>query len=313
MEEHTRKKSVQRIVRAFLKQKEAGILEAPPKMVESILDWVAGCLATEVLVQLSPRREKFQQRLTGPHAMSDPKARAQQEENLRELDKLEKAALYLGGKRTSADEVYYKEFPLDLRGWKFQKRYEKLLEERREKARRLDYYGNSKKSIIAVRLWKDSSSGNLGEWSSDGKLLTIWGLSGPLFYVDDMEKAIAKMRVTVQHELQHLSQTLLREITGSPKVYLKGMPLSKEVLLEQGLSVYQKHCLKDTEFHMHLKEEIEDFQARMPVKDLQKAIQTFVGSIPGKASNFFSTLKMFDQKKWRVAVREFTRHPFDNR
>jgi hypothetical protein len=298
-------------------------------MVEAISSWVTVCLATEALHQIREKRKTFSKELeemaTGPFPISLAEVHKAQNEFSAELDIVEKQALHLGGARTAPMEDYYEQkFPLNLRGWKYQKRLEKARIERRVTDAGGDWLFDNLYDPITVVLYRKLRNSKDILAGATWKLgfLTFWGIPAYLFREREFKKYVSDTRRMVRHELQHLSQDLLRVLTD---VESAGGSLAQKVTLKAPYSLEQQlkeHALRDVEFPTRLRDDIENFLELAPtMTNLREAIHSFVGDAPAKngvhVSSFFSALKEYDQKKWRRAVREFTRavrvSSFENR
>lgn len=300
-------------------EKMAGILQAPPKMVEAITDWIVTVAADEALRQIEDRRAamaiphgtEWVQMQSGPFAMSESDARVIRQELLDELDEVEREARRLGGRPPSgsAPREYTKSFPLDLRGWKHEEMVTARLAERREKDPTSLWMFDRTYNPVAVVVYRTLTSPDrkaMATWR--GGSLTVWGLPSYLHRKKSFRSYVGLLQQAVRHELQHLAQDLLREAT---QVDAAGGRTNRSSPHPAGLPFRDEHALRDVEFPTRLRDEIEAFlQEVVPKAGRGSAVvRAFVGDGPPSAgievSDFFAALNKYDKAKWRRAVAEF--------
>ena len=198
-----------------------------------------------------------------------------------------------------------REFPVDLRGWRYAdvaSRYPKEMESffrrniedlgKNPAAKdvlkllqdKLDdlILGNHPWSKIKVRLTPQIGSENvLGSWNEGTKTLSLKVRSGILVW--ELE---GRLREVVRHELQHFTQSLLNEALGRgtypvERVPGPGMP-SRHIMTPKfrqtmnpprGMTEVQVHALDDLEFFSRLSDAIRD--AQMVLRDTELHMQDY--------------------------------------
>lgn len=295
--------------------RQAGVLSAPPRMVEAISAWVVGVVATEALRQIAERRDEFKvggewwrDTTTGPFAIGVEDATQLMRESLDELDKVEAEALRLGGRLPSgpAPEDYTREFPLDLSGWRHGPMVKQRLSERRTRDPRSLWLFDKMYDPITAVVYRDrkfkGKSFAAATWRSG--FLTVWSLPPYLHRARDFRPYINELRGLVRHELQHLAQDLLREATG---VDAAGGHRTRSSPHPKDLHPRDEHALLDVEFHTRLQDAIEGYAGGAN----NASIRSYVSGgpqVPGSEPNdFFVALKRYDRRKWDRAVAEFVR------
>ncbi len=296
--------------------RQAGILSAPPRMVQAVSSWVVGVVATEALRRIAERRDEFKvgstwwkDATTGPFAISVEDATTIMRESLDELNKVEAEALRLGGRVPSgpAPEDYTREFPLDLSGWRHGPMVEQRLAERRARDPGSLWIFDKMYdpiTVVVYRTRKSSAMGGLAQATWKSGFLTVWSLPPYLHRAREFSTYVDKLQKVVRHELQHLAQDLLREVTG---VDAAGGHRTRSSPHPKGLHPNDEHALRDVEFHTRLQDAIEGYTGGLD----NASIRAYVSSgppVPGSEPNlFFSALKRYDRRKWERAVSEFVR------
>jgi len=281
-------------------------------MVEAVQRWVLQHVGSEIFRQVGQRREKWVSldHLTGgPFGISLSDAEALRDEQREVWAGLERDARRMGGRpdRGASPAQIKGEFPLDLRGWKHESYVQGLLDQRRrEDPDSLWMFDKTYDPVTAVIYPKRRHADAAATWRNG--FLTVWGFpESKLHSKRNVSEYVQKVFRDIRHELQHLSQDLLREATG---VSSAGGERGHASPAPEGLRFEDEHALLDVEFDTRLQDAIDTFMSDVAPRstDLRASARVFVGDFPsgpGEAHSFFLALKRYDKKKWRRAVAEF--------
>ena len=299
----------------LLQTRTGGILKAPPRMVEAISEWLMGVVGTEALRQVAEQREAIEiggewwlQTTTGPFALSLEEAGRLRDEKVEELNQVEEVATQLGARPPSgpAPRDYTRTFPLNLTGWPHAAMVEQRLSERRKRDPKSLWFFDQMYDPITVVLYrtlKESRGAQVAATWRQG-FLTVWGLPPYLHRVREFQPYLNELRSLIRHELQHLSQDLLREATG---VDSAGGLRTRSSPTTEKLNFTDDHALRDVEFHTRLQDAIDGYRGDTH----NAALRSYVAAGPvvrGSEPNaFFLALKRNDRRKWERAVSEFVR------
>jgi hypothetical protein len=277
----------------------AGVFQAPPKMVKEMSEYVAA-----VRLMFSAREEyaeaKKRAEAASNEATDDDLAQAYNRdiaENAgKEMEEIVRNFLQAGGRFGLSRTVFLsgrtelsREFPLDLEGWRYGGTVERELRKDPGRAKSvLDGF----KTVTLYILPSHGERG--GSWSNTYKGIQIYGI----------EHATS---LTVEHELQHMAQDLLSELTGSPgagrppkdvatpsvkqKYKTDKEKYSKEIedvireFRQKGVEISPSdfHAVDDVEFYTYLNSSVEMFLRSTKVgiplswKELSFLVKAFVG------------------------------------
>jgi hypothetical protein len=300
---------------AALTRRQAGILAAPPRMVETVSAWIVGVVATEALRQVAERRDElavdgkwWRDTITGPFAIGADDAASLRAGMLDELDRVEAEARRLGGRPPSgpAPQDYTQKFPLDLSGWPHAAMVEQRIAERRARDPRSLWMFDQMYdpiTVVVYRTLKERRGANIAAtWR--GGFLTVWGLPPYLHRAREFGPYIDRLRRIIRHELQHLAQDLLREATG---VDAAGGHRTRSSPHPDGLHPGDEHALRDVEFHTRLQDAIEGYGGGTDNASIRSHVDAGPVVRGAEPDEFFTTLKRYDRRKWVRAVSEFVR------
>ena len=225
-----------------------------------------------------------------------------------ECDEVERAAKKRGGKALSRPpRDYTHHFPLNLKGWKYQRLVERGLAKRREEDPHSLWFFDKTMDPITVTFYRKLKKSSVAATWRTGSL-TLWGIPTTLYRVKLFDPYVRELVVILRHELQHMAQDLLREGT---QVERAGLPTKSQKPIPEGIGFIKEHALLDSEFFTRLEDDIEGFNQNIKphVKDLQQAIKIFIDSAPARGnlhpSPFFEALHKHDRKKWKKAIGDF--------
>lgn len=193
-------------------------------------------------------------------------------------------------------------FRADLTGWKYLKDFPDWKE---TVSHRLD---------IDVIFSPETHSGYSGMWTESLSQLKVDAPSRIPRKVPDFQRALSSIREILQHELRHVAQSLLSEMSGVDNT---GNPSPSTRVLSPTKGRRPDHALRDVEFYTRLGDEVLNFVAYVkeehPASDWRDVLTAWVGiSEPRhlkkiRISEFFRKLKQHQPDKWRKAVTEFTK------
>lgn len=259
-------------------QKRAGRITAPPKMVEVIERWAWPHYAKMLLPRAEDRLKK----------MEDPQRRAHYGEEV--FRRTQEVTEYLRIEARKARGGLRKEFPVDLRGWKYAHLAEKLPEW---------HYRHGALAPIDVILEPQvirslNDKGFSGLWQPAVNLLR---LRLPVSY--DVEQARRFLRRVLVHELIHFAQSVMEKALH-PKA---GLPAKK---IRTGPT--EEHDLMDTEFFNEISDSFHRFLER-GFENPREAAKVWVHAAPAYPGTvrdpFFKLLLKENPGKWKQAAKIF--------
>ncbi len=194
------------------------------------------------------------------------------------------------------------EFRVDLTGWEYLKKFP-----------------NGEEDVghllgITVIFSPETHSGYSGMWTWSLSQLKVDAPSRIPRNVKDFQQNLLSIRRILQHELQHMAQTLLSELSGNQE---SGNPSPSTQVLSPSRSKRPDHALRGEEFYTRLEDDVSDFviyvKKEHPASDRRDVLRAWVGlgEPPNlkkiRISEFFRKLKKHQPDKWRKAVTEFTK------
>ena len=267
-----------------------GELEAPPAMVEKIYQWAKPRLANFVFNAFMEADVDTSQYGTSGHPLA-------------------KALVDDGAFKVRGENLWQEDLETDLDGWPYFKG-------EHEKVKRMMPW-------VRVRFDTSKTSHAYAEWKSLGTLTLFF--APILKLVDsweprDYEKAKERLRQTIRHELQHMTQTLMRDYVGVETAGLPKFRGNKADKIERLVAYMLDYELDDREFFPLLSDSIAEFKdlkipvglrndaVRMWVDDAESLDRETVDALRSfgiKPHSFFTALKLGDKRKWREAVKRF--------
>lgn len=205
-----------------------------------------------------------------------------------------------------------KEFPVDLRGWKYGEQHP----------------GNVFTSINVKFDFTGKSRSYRGQWLRLGRVLSLVGNPHVNFTnVGNFNSYLDNLHQTLRHELQHVGQDILQGIiiqdTDNPKAPVPGTsprrlrePATNYDMMTD-LPTDKEHALLEEEFQTRLGDELARFKQLMrhvPRKDRGMALKVWVGAESNRKSpyppqvettEFFGKLKSKEPRKWKKAIQTF--------
>lgn len=212
---------------------------------------------------------------------------------------------YVPAPNKAAQSKKRKIFPVDLTGWKYLAQFP-------------DWQKNPDvaEAEISVIFSPKHHASYTGRWWGDGMVLEVDASADkPPLNVKDFRVTLGRMEETLEHELRHLSQTVLSHLSGKS---MAGLPADSTSDSEKR----PEHALRDVEFYTHIGGEVKDFinfARKIPRSAWALALREWVGvdvewpkdtptevmSAPYR--DFFRLLKSKKPDRWRKAVAEFTK------
>lgn len=240
---------------AVAKELVAGVPVPPPRMVDVIYDWAVSNLAAKRLAYELDYINYLKSAPTGDMSMlkkSVAKAKV--------LKKLSR-----GGK--SKWRKLKREFPVDLRGWK----YADLVSSAPSKLK-VELFGDS----LGTSSWTPSSG--------------VMKLKTGMINVNNFWE----LKNSIEHELLHWAQTDLigDEFGMSPRKMRDRGVIQRE--RHEDISQKETHSLDDLEFYPMIQSMIREYEHQ------ELGPEEFI-----KSSKFFQHLKRRNKRKWVKAVNEF--------
>ncbi len=297
--------------------REAGLLQAPPRMVEEVFNWAAACIAKSYLEGNFRSESSF------------PESR----ERLAEIALLHRDAEAIPYKSTVT-----KRFDLDLRGWRYDKGdfFDKLIANRMETAKSVLTFMDEKEKEIGhrwdvetrkvVKNLREQAENDLKALTPDKLPVSLQFGSSQTYHSwlpgqNRMELnyrlgfSFDHLKESIRHEMVHMAQSLLsqaadssikhhsRKLIGGPK---RGKRTPE---YQQAGGDLMMHSLDDVEFHPLLVDAVAAIQRAIRGKSLpdQKSIFKSMTAQKGwsprnPAIRFFSDLKKVDKVKYRHAL-----------
>ena len=297
--------------------KRAGLLQPPPKMVDAITAWVE---ANTAATRLEDRE--------GDDTLS--------ESELREIARRGKGeAIPLNGEIA-------KKFPIDLRGWKYGDRLEKLVEYEMKQIRGVMQSLDEQRQILQDKgTWDDHKDFAIKMEESVRKRLKeirSQRIRVVLKHVDSRRKGgdwspalgimtilitpyspLSEIRKTVKHELTHLAQDLLTKTSDAAvkNLHTFGLP-SRKIRTPWYKAPHRSvsdHSMDDREFYPKLADAVDEMRAaldRLPPEQHRDAFRKMVGEKrDGQHEGglrllsvlpFFLHLSRAEEGKWGKAV-----------
>lgn len=286
-------------------QKLAGIFEPPPRLVEQIFHWARSKVAAKVLHNTEINIQKW--KATHKDLPDD--------EQIVELNLLKKECLKYTHE-PAVNEVYKRDFPFDLTGWKYKEK--------------------PNKHLVNVQLIFQSKPRIAGDWAIPFKIRLF--VDDEVYSVQGFHQTLDYLHETIHHELQHAGQSYL-SIQPTEKHWMAGLPSKSiqtpadeaEFLPKQERDQPEVlYPLRDIEFYTLLRNEINELKRRlkkMPKSMKMELIRSFVDdhyisdvltdvskqlSMEQnwmivryfQPSDFFKKLRIYEPSKYRKAVAE---------
>lgn len=173
-----------------------------------------------------------------------------------------------------------------------------------------------------------------GYWSEDEKKIQLYMEKPKELTLVEFKKKLRKTQDTVRHEVIHFGQSLLKDLmnlddyAGLPSKKYRDPNYDSAGVDPETQEVTQEHAKRDVEFYTRLSDEVRFFLnvvKSVPKKYWSRAIPIWVDvkkdvdwwytspEKPGhdyrklRASSFFTALKDQDIRKWKKAVKEFSK------
>lgn len=318
-----------RVAAAWLRQ--AGIFQAPPKVVEDIYQQGMVYLCDRLLDRIDMRYDEIDRKIEEARA-DDDEWTVEFQENRRLNTRLVEREAKKWSRGRRADSIRVLELTPDFTGW----RYVREIKQRTGKTPEEILAGNPYiSSTYTIKMQEHPHAKLGGSWSEARYTMTLQTGFTPHDLSTFRSKA-AEFRKLIEHEAGHLGQTYLKMLlsvhteVGTPSRSLAEPGYSPEgnPLGPSGYAVpgeMQEHGLREVEFYTRLRDEITDFKTlarRIPKSGWPRALRVWVGDhlkdrirfrpdqgmpVTVRTSGFFETLKQHNKPKWRKAVAEFVK------
>ena len=215
------------------------------------------------------------------------------------------------------------QFPVDLTGWKY------LSDNPEWQA------GVAGLKTLTVAFFPKTHRARSGLWTPNTMGMEVDAPDDTLLSVPEFRKALDRIERTLEHEMRHLAQTVMRTLSDGFDDFSIGVPsksigtgpesegLAKGLPRDQSDHSRPEHALRDDEFYTRLGDDVRTFLAetkRFPKFTWRWILKTWVGLIDAKSlpmdfpvevevhvSPFFKLLKKHQPDKWKKAVVEFTK------
>ena len=294
----------QRVVARYM---EAGIFEPPPRLFETVRDWMFKTFAAHALARAEGICRQYIKDLAQFSADVYAKKR------FVDAVSLKRAASKYASKgrliKTSAKTT----IEVDVRGWKYLRPD--------EEANAASVMASRLPEITCI-LFFDSHANRGGQWHLGKRTLQVDTRSAMVDNVSGFEYALSEIDRVTYHETQHVGQDALRMIRGLKED--AGLPpTSIRVPETPDQKSRPEHALRDVEFYTDLQNEIRHFRNKLrliPAPDWRAAARIFMDDPKGAdmrtqdpkvlallRSEYFQTLHKKAPDKWRKAVTEFAK------
>lgn len=164
---------------------------------------------------------------------------------------------------------------------------------------------------ITVIFSPEPHSGYDGMWTESLSQLKVDAPFHRPLNSKNFRQALLQIRGILQHELRHVAQTLLSELSGAQS---SGNPSPSIQVLSPPRGKRPDHALRGEEFYTRLEDDVQSFvylaKKNAAPSEYREFLRNWVGlssTVKHQSSDFFRKLKKHQPDKWRKAVTEFTK------